>query len=134
MSERDVESSYYLYEKSGLVYGQFDGNWHFGVKASNDREGCTIFIFDNYCLGPIFMQRSQAFPERCNRKCILNIKDQFQARKKWKYNTNQSDILCEQRHWIREGFIFISGTLKLFEGIVFFWWAKKEQYTVGIEY
>ena len=32
-SERDIESSYYLYERSGLLYGQFyDGNWQFGVK------------------------------------------------------------------------------------------------------
>ena len=74
MSERDVESSYYLYEKSGLVYGHYDGNWHFGVKASNDDQDYTIFILKNPSLGPFFVQRSQAFTERCDRKNNIKYK------------------------------------------------------------
>ena len=33
-SERDVESSYYLYQRSGMLWGQYtEGTWHFGLKV-----------------------------------------------------------------------------------------------------
>ena len=33
-SERDIESTYYLYERGGLLFGHYtDGSWHFGLKV-----------------------------------------------------------------------------------------------------
>ena len=33
-SERDIESTYYLYEKGGMLFGHYtEGTWYFGLKV-----------------------------------------------------------------------------------------------------
>ena len=33
-SERDIDSTYYLYEKGGMLYGHYEeGTWQFGLKV-----------------------------------------------------------------------------------------------------
>ena len=51
-SERDVESSYYLYERSGMLWGQYtEGTWHFGLKVPDRKYHIvvlTVTFFRTY--------------------------------------------------------------------------------------
>ena len=45
-SERDIDSTYYLYEKGGMLYGHYEeGTWQFGLKV------CAHFVTQELRVG-----------------------------------------------------------------------------------
>merc|ERR1719270_3046810 len=44
-SERDIESTYYLYERAAMLYGHYsDGSWQFGLKDLSNCNGVKLSL------------------------------------------------------------------------------------------
>ena len=48
-SERDLESTYYLYQNSGLLFGHYtDGTWQFGLKVTGSAYVTNLESFNDH--------------------------------------------------------------------------------------
>ena len=53
-SERDIDSTYYLYEKGGMLYGHCkEGTWCFGLKDQSRNNGVKLSLTGQGELGVI---------------------------------------------------------------------------------